>query len=384
MRFPSLPLPPPLPLRPESMVYLTKADEIVLQNLSRDIRTHTQLGEKEGCEHAAVSSGKPADADHTASKTADDDHDRTDDDESSIQLLAKLAEQPTVFTIWDLDLLNDSFNTYLVQPYIAWASTIVRRPADIVFLTHLLLYSSTIPLSAAYLFYSFSWTHGIFHTIFTLWCAGAFTLLMHNHIHNSGLLVKEYSWVDWLFPYVLGPFLGHTWDSYYYHHVKHHHVESNGPGDLSSTIQYQRDRVVDFLKYEARFLALAWIELPLYFMRKRHYTTGLKSLLTECSSLFMIFTIARLNFRPALFTFVLPLSLMRIGMMIGNWGQHCLVDEVDPNSDFRSSITLIDEAVSSYGPRAKPYLSNYPTEQPALFQRWLSHLSPPERTSSLV
>ena len=32
--------------------------------------------------------------------------------------------------------------------------------------------------------------------------------------------------------------------------------------------------------------------------------------------------------------------------MVGNWGQHAFVDEVDPNSDYRSSITLIDVQVS--------------------------------------
>ena len=32
--------------------------------------------------------------------------------------------------------------------------------------------------------------------------------------------------------------------------------------------------------------------------------------------------------------------------MIGNWGQHALVDDLEPNSDFRSSITLIDVPVS--------------------------------------
>jgi hypothetical protein len=32
--------------------------------------------------------------------------------------------------------------------------------------------------------------------------------------------------------------------------------------------------------------------------------------------------------------------------MTGNWGQHAFVDEVEPDSDFRSSITLIDVPVS--------------------------------------
>jgi hypothetical protein len=34
--------------------------------------------------------------------------------------------------------------------------------------------------------------------------------------------------------------------------------------------------------------------------------------------------------------------------MVGNWGQHALVDELEPDSDFRSSITLIDVPVSTF------------------------------------
>ena len=29
-------------------------------------------------------------------------------------------------------------------------------------------------------------------------------------------------------------------------------------------------------------------------------------------------------------------------MMMGNWGQHAFVDEDEPDSDLRSSITVID------------------------------------------
>ena len=34
--------------------------------------------------------------------------------------------------------------------------------------------------------------------------------------------------------------------------------------------------------------------------------------------------------------------------MIGNWGQHAFVDEAEPDSDFRSSITLIDVPSNRY------------------------------------
>ncbi len=51
------------------------------------------------------------------------------------------------------------------------------------------------------------------------------------------------------------------------------------------------------------------------------------------------------DWRPTLFVLILPFTLMRIGLMVGNWGQHAFVDADEPDSDYRSSITLIDVPV---------------------------------------
>jgi fatty acid desaturase len=179
-----------------------------------------------------------------------------------------------------------------------------------------------------------------------VWYSGAFTLLMHNHIHNNGVLQKSYATFDWLFPYILEPLMGHTWDSYYYHHVKAHHVEGNGPDDLSTTIRYQRDSVLAFLHYQMRFLLLCWFDLTRYFLVKGKYKFAFRVLVTELSSYAFMYFLACWTFKPTLFTLILPFVILRFGLMTGNWGQHALVDEVDPNSDFRSSITLIDVPVS--------------------------------------
>lgn len=255
--------------------------------------------------------------------------------------------QPTVFTSWDLkDLdLSGFINRVFLTRYISWAQGVVRNPTDVVFVTHTLLYLSTLVPSALYLFYRFSWTHALLHWLMEAYSCGPFTIMLHNHIHNDGVLDRKYSVLDRLIPYVLEPLMGHTWDSYYYHHVKHHHVENNGPDDLSSTLRYQRDSPVDFLIYLGRFAFLIWIELPLYFFTKRKYSLAIKSFMSEFSSMMMIFCLTRYNFNAGLIVLILPLVQMRIGMMLGNWGQHAFVDEADPTSNYRSSITLIDAQV---------------------------------------
>ena len=294
---------------------LLQPDKVVLENLLQDIRTHKKSTDR--------------------------------DDQDSLLDLDELLDEPTVFTNWDMKDLpsGEGLTARILNLYIRWAQSIVRNPVDVVFLTHILLYLGTSVPSAASLYYHFTWLHAGMHLILQLSYCGSFTLMLHNHIHNNGLLKKEYFWFDHFWPYILEPLMGHTWDSYYYHHVKHHHVEGNGPEDLSSTIRYQRDEVTEFLKYVGRFIALVWIELPMYFFRKRKPILALKSLFSELTAMLFIYILARRDFYPTLFVLIFPLLLMRIGLMVGNYGQHALVDDVDPASDFRSSITLIDVPV---------------------------------------
>jgi len=183
----------------------------------------------------------------------------------------------------------------------------------------------------------------------TMWYSGPFSIMLHNHIHNSGVLAKEHAFFDFTVPYILQPLMGHTWNSFYYHHVKHHHCENNGPDDLSSTVRYQRDSLLHFLCYVGRFLFAIWIELPLYFASKKRYDIALKQSMSDLASYGTIYVMATLNFRATFFTLILPLIVTRIGLMVSNWAQHAFVDEEDPNSSFRSSITLIDATSNRHG-----------------------------------
>jgi hypothetical protein len=176
---------------------------------------------------------------------------------------------------------------------------------------------------------------------------GTYTLMMHQHIHMQGILHKHLSILDTLFPYITDPLMGHTWNSYYYHHIKHHHVESNGPNDLSSTIRYQRDSAWHFLAYTARFFFLIWLDLPLYFFRKGRVALATKAAFWELSWYATLYKLYCYNPKATFVTLLLPLLLLRSGLMLGNWGQHAFVDHDEPDSDYRSSITLIDVPVSS-------------------------------------
>lgn len=317
------------------------------------------------------------------------------DDKETVQYVQALNSpgqsdfEPTVFLTWDLEDLkaHPTVNKWILQPYVKFARKIVRVETDVVMLTHLILYFSTSLPSAVLLFRNFHWIHGFFHWLMQSYYVGSFTLMMHQHIHMGGILNKKLWLFDELFPYLLNPLMGHTWNSYFYHHVKHHHVEGNGPDDLSSTIRYQRDELVDFLCYVGRFFFFIWLELPLYFARKGKLAFAFRAAFWEIASYAMIYTFWKcVSWKATLFVLVLPLLQLRVGLMVGNWGQHALVDEVEPTSDFRSSITLIDVAVSCPTPpiSTEQCLQCGISEQPILLQRWISHISPSPPSQALA
>lgn len=108
----------------------------------------------------------------------------------------------------------------------------------------------------------------------------------------------------------------------------------------------------------------------MYFLRTSKTRLAIKAAFWEISNYLTIFLLLKVNWKATLFVFALPLLQLRVGLMVGNWGQHAFVDEMDPDSDFRSSITLIDVAVSTFHSvftqvYAKVYIR---IEQPFLFQ----------------
>jgi hypothetical protein len=307
---------------------LTLADRLVLRNLLQDARP--------------LKSG-PEKSNHGAENPTCDT--QTLDDLAALSDPTNASFQPIVFTTWDYSDFPSWMNAYILQPYIVWASNVVRHRSDVVFLTYILaLFAIGIP-NMVLLFLHFNWFQAILQWAFVTYFVGPYSILLHNHIHGRGVMSKPWALADTLFPYILGPMMGQTWNSFYYHH-KHHHVEENGPDDLSSTLRYQRDSGFDLALYIGRFVFLIWLELPLYYVRKGRPGFGFKFFVWEVSSYAFIILLARVNFAAAMTTLVLPLIQWRIAIMANNWGQHAFIDEDEPDSNLRCSITLIDVVVS--------------------------------------
>ncbi|KAL6358978.1 hypothetical protein LRP88_09176 [Fusarium phalaenopsidis] len=323
---------------------LTKPDALVLESLAADIRAETTEEKHQGLTKRVANGHSNRESPANGSAWHRDD--------GTIAKLAALNDpkdpnfEPTVFNGTELSQLKlpHILDQWVLQPYIRVARSIVRVETDVVMVTHLLLYFTTSVPSAALLFCRFWWIHALVHCLVQISYVGTYTLMMHQHIHMRGILSKKFVIFDTLFPYVLDPLMGHSWNSYFYHHVKHHHVEGNGPNDLSSTIRYQRDNIWHFLHYVGRFYFFIWFDLPAYFIRTGKLALAFKAAFWELSYYAALILLYRFNPSATFVVFLLPLLLLRAGLMVGNWGQHAFVDHEEPDSDYRSSITLIDVA----------------------------------------
>ncbi|KAH6604176.1 fatty acid desaturase [Trichoderma cornu-damae] len=334
---------------------LTRADHIVLKNLDNDIAQRRNAHQPEPSADPKVD----GDWHHVSAESQAEPQDGEDsiDAAKDIALLKSMRNpadahfEPTiVVSIDDLpNRLPKPVNKLVLQPFVGWARKTARHETDVVMIVHLILYLTTSVPSAILLFRNFNPFHGCVHAIMQVYYVGTYTLMMHQHIHQRGILSKKYAAFDRLFPYITDPLMGHTWNSYFYHHVKHHHIEGNGPEDLSSTIRYQRDDIFHFLHYVGRFFCFVWLDLPLYFVQKGRWGLAARAAGWEFGTYFFYYAMATfVNKQATIFVYIIPFLLLRLGLMAGNWGQHAFVDPDEPDSDYRSSITLVDVASNRF------------------------------------
>ena len=166
------------------------------------------------------------------------------------------------------------------------------------------------------------------------------TLMLHCVSHRP-LFRKEHGWLNVVIPCVLAPFFGQTPWTYGAHHIGMHHPENNLWKDRSTTLPFQRDSFVDFMRYVTRFFVIGIVELSTYLWRNRRRKLVRRALLGETLFWGAAFLLFRAHPGAVLTVFVAPVVIARFGMMAGNWGQHAFVDAASPGNAYRNSITCI-------------------------------------------
>jgi hypothetical protein len=170
---------------------------------------------------------------------------------------------------------------------------------------------------------------------------GPFGLMLHCTSHRPWFNEKL-RWMNLYLPWVVGPFFGQTPETYSAHHLAMHHRENNLEDDLSSTMHYQRDSFVGFLKYFSAFFFTVIPSLALYFNSKDQLTLRNRVIRGELFFWFTCMALCFVRWQAVLVVFVIPLLISRLIMMVGNWAQHSFVDPDDPGNFYKNSVTCIN------------------------------------------
>lgn len=167
-----------------------------------------------------------------------------------------------------------------------------------------------------------------------------YVLMLHNTSHRR-LFKREYKVLNHYIPMVLGPIFGQSPYTYYAHHVGMHHPENNLPEDISSTMQFQRDKLSHFLMYFAEFFFAGIFELTRYHWKRSRRKLLRMTVLGEAAWYAVVLGLLFLNWQATLTVLIIPFVLCRFLMMAGNWVQHAFIG-ADPANPYQNSITCIN------------------------------------------
>jgi hypothetical protein len=219
---------------------------------------------------------------------------------------------------------------------------LLRDPRDLPFVRLSLLLTLIMGPAAVLLFIpgTFRWWMAPIYWGVYLWFLGPYTLMLHNTSHRP-LFKRQYGLLNRYIPWVLGTLFGMSPGTYFAHHLGMHHVDGNLPADLSSTMKYQRDSFVDWLKYFLSFMT-GHARLSAYYVRRGRNDMLRRFWVGEIFYLLLTVGMLAWSWQPAVVVLVFPLLMTRVMLMAGNWGQHAFVDPDDPTNDYRTVVTFIN------------------------------------------
>lgn len=225
------------------------------------------------------------------------------------------------------------------------ALRMIRDERDLPFIYLTLKITFTIIPLAVLLYFTDGWLWwaiaAVYFFLNNLYFKGPFGLMLHCTSHRR-FFKKEYDFLNYYQPWILAPFFGHTPETYFIHHIGMHHVENNLEEDESSTMEYQRDKFSEFLKYWANFLFKGVYTLYLYHKKRNRKQFLANIVIGEISFYALCIVLSFINFPATFMAFIFPFLIFRFITMLGNWTQHSFIDPNDPENLYKSSINCIN------------------------------------------
>jgi fatty acid desaturase len=222
---------------------------------------------------------------------------------------------------------------------------ILRDDRDLPFIHLMLRISLTMLPLGILLFFTHGWLWWVIAAVYFylnhVYFKGPFGLMLHCTSHRP-LFKPEYGYLNHYLPWIVAPFFGHSPETYFAHHIGMHHAENNLSEDESSTMQYQRDSLRDFLKYFANFFFFGIFTVYNYHKKRKRKYFMHKILAGELSFWALAIVLGFINFPATFMVFLFPFLIFRLVAMVGNWAQHAFVDADDPGNHYKNSVTCIN------------------------------------------
>ncbi len=168
-----------------------------------------------------------------------------------------------------------------------------------------------------------------------------FGLMMHSISHRQ-LFKNRYKKSIYYITWFIGPFIGHTPETYFSHHIGMHHPEGNMPDDDSSTMYYQRDSFRSFGKYVAEFIFTGLAGLLSYLNKRNRKKLARKAFTGEMCFYIVCIALCFVNWQATTAVFIFTFFLSRVIMMLGNWTQHAFIDHVTPENPYTNCINCLN------------------------------------------
>lgn len=230
-------------------------------------------------------------------------------------------------------------------PFERFGLSLLRDERDLIFLKTIVFMVVTIFPAVIGLFASEAslvWKLAVPYlaAVFLLF-GGRYGLMLHATGHRP-IFKREYAWMQHFITFVLGPLLGHTPTSFEAHHMWMHHAENNMEGDGSCTLAYKRDSFPHWFHYWARFFFFGHIHLTRYLVLRGRARMARRFWAGEAAWLCIAVCAWLINPAAATVVFIIPLLIMRVMLMAGNFAQHAFVDIDDPDNGYKNSNNLVN------------------------------------------
>ncbi len=222
----------------------------------------------------------------------------------------------------------------------------IRDERDLPFIYVVIKVSITLLPLAVLLYMPFIegwlwWTIAVVFQFFNAKQRAPFGLMMHSICHRR-LFKKKYKNFIYYITWFIAPFIGHTPETYFSHHIGMHHAEDNMPDDDSSTMYYKRDNLADFIKYVADFVFTGLAGLLNYLRIKNRKKLARNAFTGEMIFFALCIGLCFVNWQATVAVFIFTFFISRVLMMMGNWIQHAFIDPDHPDNPFKSCITCLN------------------------------------------